>query len=150
MKKICFDILRVGYNEMNVNSFINENHNHAIITSEGVLHRKGATPADLGQLGVIPGSMLAGVYITKGLGNTEYLSSASHGAGRKMSRGFAKKNIDLDYFKMQMENIVANVSKETLDEAPDAYKDLEYVMNAQRGKVVNVVDYIKPIINVKG
>jgi len=150
LKIICFDILKVGYNKIELKSLINENHNHAIITPEGVLHRKGATPADLGQLGVIPGSMLSGVYITKGLGNAEFLSSASHGAGRKMSRGFAKKNIDLDYFKMQMEDIVANVSESTLDEAPDAYKDLEYVMNAQKGKVVNVVDYIKPLINVKG
>ena len=130
--------------------YINENHNHAIRWDSGVLHRKGATPAEKGQRGVIPGSMLSGVYITEGRGNWDYLVSASHGAGRKMSRGFAKKNITLDTFKTQMGDIVANISAATLDEAPDAYKDLEYVMNAQEGVVVDVVDYIRPIINIKG
>jgi len=130
--------------------YINENHNHAIVWDAGVLHRKGATPAEKGQPGVIPGSMKTGVYITEGLGNWNYLVSASHGAGRKMSRGFAKKNIMLESFKEQMEGIIANVDATTLDEAPDAYKDLEYVMNAQKGIVVNVVDFIQPIINIKG
>ena len=115
-----------------------------------MLHRKGATPAASFELGVIPGSMLSGVYITEGKGNQEFLCSASHGAGRKMSRGFAKKNIALDTFKAQMEGILANVNETTLDEAPDAHKDLEYVMNAQKGVVVEVVDFIKPIINIKG
>jgi len=132
-------------------NYINENHNHAIVLENGeVLHRKGATPAKLYELGVIPGSMKSGVYITEGLGNEEFLNSASHGAGRKMSRGAAKKSITLDVFKSQMEGILANVNETTLDEAPDAYKDLEYVMNAQKGVVVNVVDFIQPIINVKG
>jgi tRNA-splicing ligase RtcB len=145
LQKVC-DILEV---QMNVH--INENHNHAVAFDEGtVLHRKGATPADLNQFGVIPGSMKTGTYITKGLGNEEYLSSASHGAGRKMSRGFAKKNIDMAHFKEQMIGIVANVSEATLDEAPDAYKDLEYVINAQRGIVVDVIDHITPLINIKG
>ncbi len=131
--------------------YINENHNHAIVLENGdVLHRKGATPADVGQLGVIPGSMKSGVYITEGLGNAEFLSSASHGAGRKMSRGFAKKNISLETFKDQMNGILANVSESTLDEAPDAYKDLDYVMKAQEGIVVKTVDFITPIINIKG
>lgn len=143
--KIC-----TGYDAI-LFDYINENHNHAVVLENGdVLHRKGATPANLGELGVIPGSMKAGVYITKGLGSEEYLSSASHGAGRKMSRGAAKKSITLDTFKDQMEGIIANVSETTLDEAPDAYKSLEYVMNAQKGIVVNVVDFIKPIINIKG
>lgn len=140
----------VGHNATLFN-YINENHNHAVVLENGdVLHRKGATPADFGQLGVIPGSMKAGVYITEGLGNAEYLSSASHGAGRKMSRGFAKKNIALATFQSQMEGILANVNETTLDEAPDAYKDLSYVMAAQEGVVVKTIDFITPIINVKG
>jgi tRNA-splicing ligase RtcB len=94
--------------------------------------------------------MKSGVYITEGLGNAEYLSSASHGAGRKMSRGFAKKNIALATFQSQMEGILANVNETTLDEAPDAYKDLSYVMAAQDGIVVKTVDFITPIINIKG
>lgn len=130
---------------------INENHNHAQVLSNGdVLHRKGATPANAGELGVIPGSMKTGVYITRGLGNDEYLCSASHGAGRKLSRGAAKKSIDFNHFAKQMDGIYANVTVDRLDEAPDAYKDLEYVMNAQKGIVVEVVDFLAPLINVKG
>jgi tRNA-splicing ligase RtcB len=142
--------IMVGHNATLFN-YINENHNHATVLDNGdVLHRKGATPARLHELGVIPGSMLSGVYITEGLGNAEYLNSASHGAGRKMSRGAAKKNITLDTFKAQMDGIFANVDATTLDEAPDAYKDLSYVMAAQDGIVIKTIDYIKPIINIKG
>lgn len=140
----------VGHNATLFN-YIDENHNHAVVLDNGdVLHRKGATPADNNELGVIPGSMKSGVYVTEGLGNPEYLSSASHGAGRKMSRGAAKKTIALDTFKAQMEGIIANVSEATLDEAPDAYKELSHVIDAQKGIVVNIIDYIKPIINIKG
>jgi tRNA-splicing ligase RtcB (3'-phosphate/5'-hydroxy nucleic acid ligase) len=129
---------------------INENHNHAIVTPDGVLHRKGATPADKDQLGIIPGNMRDGVYITKGLGNEEYLSSASHGAGRKMSRKKAKENISLDKFTQDMKDVIAKVDNGTLDESPDAYKDLDTVINYQKGIVVDIVDFIKPLINVKG
>jgi len=129
---------------------INENHNHAIIRDDGVLHRKGATPAELGVLGVIPGTMKSGVYITKGLGNEEYLSSASHGAGRKMSRNVAKKSISLEQHKKWMDGIIAKVDKSTLDEAHGAYKNLATVINQQEGILIDVVDYVKPIVNIKG
>lgn len=130
-------------------SFINENHNHAIVTKDGVLHRKGATPADKGQIGIIPGNMRDGVYITEGLGNEEFLSSASHGAGRKLSRSKANKNLDLDRFKSQMKGIVCNTGKNILDEAPDAYKDVEKVIGMQEGVVINTIGLFKPIINIK-
>ncbi len=131
--------------------FINENHNTADILPDGtVLHRKGATPADKDQYGVIPGNMHDGTYVTIGLGNEEYLSSASHGAGRKMSRKKAKENMDLQYFKKIMKDITAKVDKDTLDEAPGAYKNLHDVIDRQKGIVVDVVDYIKPLINIKG
>jgi tRNA-splicing ligase RtcB len=66
---------------------INENHNHAVPFGDGfMLHRKGATPADRGQMGIIPANQRDGVWITVGLGNEEFLSSASHGAGRSLSR----------------------------------------------------------------
>jgi len=144
-------ILCGKFHDLRKYGYINENHNHAVVLENGnILHRKGATPAEAGQIGVIPGSMKSGVYITEGLGNEEYLNSASHGAGRKMSRGAAKKGIDLATFKAQMEGIIANVDETTLDEAPDAYKSLDYVINAQKGIVINVVDFITPIINIKG
>lgn len=131
--------------------FINENHNTADVLSDGtVLHRKGATPADKDQYGVIPGNMRDGTYVTIGLGNEEYLSSASHGAGRKMSRKKAKENIDLDSFRDVMKDVLAKVDQGTLDEAPMAYKNLNNVIDAQKGIVVDVMDHIKPLINIKG
>ncbi len=144
-----------GYKQFNIDylirtKMVNENHNHLVVDGNEVLHRKGATPAHKGQLGIIPGSMKAGVYITEGLGNEEYLSSASHGAGRKLSRTAAKKKIKLDRFKEQMDGIVAKVGKSTLDEAPDAYKNLHTVIEQQEGIVIKTVDYTKPLINVKG
>lgn len=129
---------------------INENHNHAVTTVDGVLHRKGATPADKGQYGVIPGNMRDGVFVTRGLGNDTYLSSASHGAGRKMSRAKAKASIPLEKFEKSMHGIVARVDKGTLDEAPFAYKHLQTVIDRQEGIVIDVMDHITPLINVKG
>lgn len=144
-----------NYNEHEINTLINhhminENHNHAIVNGSEVLHRKGATPADKGQIGIIPGSMKTGIYVTEGLGNEEYLNSSSHGAGRKMSRKKAKNTIELDRFKQQMNGVVAKVGKSTLDEAPDAYKDLHKVIKEQEGIVIKTIDYSKPLINVKG
>lgn len=130
--------------------FINENHNHAVITEDGILHRKGATPAKKDQLGVIPGNMRDGVYITKGLGNTKYLCSASHGAGRKGSRKWAKNTFNVESFRDSMGDVIGRFDEGTLDECPQAYKDFDTVVKYQEGVVVEIIDYIKPIINVKG
>ena len=129
---------------------INETHNHATIDGNLVLHRKGATPSELNHLGVIPGNMRDGVFVTRGLGNKDYLESSSHGAGRVMSRKQAKKSLILEDVKEQMEGIVGNVSEKTLDEAPDAYKDINEVIRLQNGIVVEVINFIRPLINVKG
>jgi len=144
-----------GYNSHEINTLIhthmvNENHNHAIVNNNEVLHRKGATPAEKGQIGIIPGSMKSGVYVTEGLGNEEYLSSSSHGAGRKMSRKKAKDAITMDRFKKQMHGIIAKIEKATLDEAPDAYKDVSKVIKSQEGIVIKTIDHSTPLINVKG
>jgi tRNA-splicing ligase RtcB len=152
------EILKIlGFTEREIQKLIkkkliNENHNHAVITEEGILHRKGATPAEEGQYGIIPANMRDGVYVTVGLGNKEFLSSASHGAGRVLSRRKAKEMIDLKEFKkvMEMADIVANVSEKTKDEAPFAYKDINKVIQAQEGVVIKVVDVVKPVINIKG
>lgn len=133
-----------------IKEIVNENHNHAIITSSGVLHRKGATPAEEGQIGIIPANMRDGVFITRGLGNRDYLESASHGAGRKMSRGQAKRSLDLDDFKAQMDGIVGRTDEAVLDESPGAYKNIHDVIGFQEGVVINVTDHFRPIINVKG
>lgn len=130
--------------------FINKNHNHAVITQDGILHRKGAISAEKDEMGIIPGNMRDGVYIVKGLGNNDYLNSASHGAGRVMSRSKAKKTIDINDFKSAMGGIFAKVDRETLDESPFAYKNLEDVINTQNGKNIEIVDRFIPIINIKG
>ena len=158
-KVMLINILKVlGYKDYELmtiinDQMINENHNHACMYdyNDGiVLHRKGATPADLGQLGIIPGSMNTGVYVTKGRGNVEYLSSASHGAGRRMSRTKAKKQSDMSVFEAQMKGIVANVTKDNLDESPMAYKDIQHVLDLQvEAGIIDVVDHFKPLINIK-
>ena len=128
---------------------INKTHNHAEITEDGVLHRKGATSSYKDELGVIPGNMRDGVWVVRGLGNDEYLNSSSHGAGRTMSRTKAKQLTSMDKFIESMDGIVAKIHKKTLDESPYAYKDIETVISRQEGVVIDVIDIAKPIINIK-
>lgn len=130
---------------------VNESHNHAIIQESGdVLHRKGATKAEFEVLGVIPINMHDGVYLTRGLGNKEYLESASHGAGRVMSRSKAKKNLSYSDLEHDMKDIITNLSESMLDEAPEAYKNADYVISAQAGVTVDVIGHYKPLMVLKG
>ena len=134
-------------------AFINETHNHALIDARDarrVLHRKGATPAEKGRVGVIPANQRDGVYITTGLGNETYLSSASHGAGRKFSRKAAAKRGNTKELRRLMHGIVCRTDEAVLDEAPWAYKDIDVVLRAQAGVVVDIVDHFTPIIVLKG
>jgi len=128
---------------------INKTHNHAEITEDGVLHRKGATSSYKDEMGVIPGNMRDGAWIVKGLGNEEFLNSSSHGAGRTMSRKKAKELTSLDKFEKSMDGIIAKIDDKTLDESPFAYKDIETVISRQEGVVIDVIDIAKPIINIK-
>ena len=114
-----------------------------------VLHRKGATSAELGEYGVIPGNMRDGSFIVRGLGNTDALQSSSHGAGRVMSRSRARASLSVDEFFATMEGIVTNHSADTIDEAPNAYKNIYEVMRAQ-SDLVEVIEHITPILNIKG
>lgn len=148
MEFILRDILDISV-PMSKLGFVNKNHNHAIKTPDGWLHRKGAISAAKGEPGIIPGNMRDGVYITEGLGNDEWLNSASHGAGRKMSRAAADKSFTMEEFAKQMNGITARVTEATLDESPMAYKDLVAVIRAQEGKTIRVVDRFAPIINIK-
>ncbi len=105
---------------------------------EVITHRKGATPADKGEWGIIPASMTSAGCLVKGKGEETSLFSASHGAGRQMSRTQAFKNItDADLKKRLAENGVTLIGAD-LDEAPMAYKDIDNVMQAQQ----NLVDVI--------
>ncbi len=129
---------------------INRNHNHAEMDSQGrVVHRKGATHAAQGMLGVIPGNMRDGSFIVEGQGNEDSLCSSSHGAGRVLGRRKAKETLCLEEFITEMSGITARVAEKTLDEAPGAYKNIFEVM-AQQSELVKVLHQVKPIINVKG
>jgi tRNA-splicing ligase RtcB len=130
--------------------FINRNHNHAELRDGRWIHRKGATHAEAGMMGVIPGNMRDGCFIVRGLGNPDSLYSSSHGAGRVLSRRKAKEQITLEQFEESMKGIpAATVGQATVDESPFAYKDIFKVMELQED-LVDIVHYIKPIINVKG
>lgn len=111
--------------------------------------RKGAVRARKGDLGIIPGSMGTGSFIVRGLGNKDSFCSCSHGAGRVMSRGQAKKLIKLSDHEKAMEGIEARLDKGVLDESPAAYKDIGAVMDAQ-SDLVEILYRLKQVINVKG
>jgi tRNA-splicing ligase RtcB len=112
---------------------------------ELIVHRKGATPAGKDVLGIIPGSMTAPGYIVRGKGETASLSSAAHGAGRKMSRSAAIKSITPEWLNETLERHGVRLIGGGLDEAPQAYKDIEEVMRSQR-QLVDVVGMFTPKI----
>lgn len=117
---------------------------------EGVwVTRKGAISARAGELGIIPGSMGAKSFIVEGLGNPESFHSASHGAGRRMSRGKAKKQFTLADLKQQTAGVECRKDSGVLDEIPGAYKDIQEVMENQ-SDLVRVVAELKQILCVKG
>lgn len=129
--------------------FINRNHNHAEIDVNYVIHRKGATHAENGMMGVIPANMKDGSFIVKGKGNTDSMCSSSHGAGRVLSRMKAKETLDLQEFHNTMKNVVTNHTDNTLDESPKAYKDIFEVMELQKD-LVEIIDRSIPVLNIKG
>ena len=131
---------------------VNCHHNYSEELDEGVwLSRKGAIDALSGTMGIIPGSMGAATYIVTGKGNTDAYSSAPHGAGRMLSRGAARRQLDLEEFRSQMTGRVwdDHNAKALLDEAPLAYKPIETVMEDSRD-LVETVTVLKAFINYKG
>lgn len=128
---------------------IDNHHNFAwkqqINGQECIVHRKGATPAAKGELGIIPGSMTAPGYIVKGLGNPLSLQSASHGASRAMSRGACKQSFTQSQItKLLAENGVSLIGG-GIDEVPMAYKDINRVM-ANQNELVEVLGTFTPKI----
>lgn len=130
-------------------ALINRNHNHAEQKDSLWIHRKGATHAEAGMMGVIPGNMRDGSFIVRGKGNPDALWSSSHGAGRVLVRKEALRTLNMEQFTEAMSGVVALVTAETLDESPFAYKDIYSVM-AQQADMVEVVAHIRPILNIKG
>jgi len=117
---------------------------------ELIVHRKGATPAAKDVLGIIPGSMTAPGYIVKGKGESASLSSAAHGAGRKMSRSAAIKSITPEWMKKNLREYGVRLLGGGLDEAPQAYKDIEEVMRSQRQLVDVVGQFMPKIVRMDG
>lgn len=111
--------------------------------------RKGAIRAGKGEYGIIPGSMGAKSYIIRGLGNPQSYESASHGAGRKMSRNKAKKIFTAKDLIEQTQGVECRKDAKILDEIPAAYKDIEKVMEQQKD-LVEIVYELKQILCVKG
>ena len=102
---------------------------------EVIVHRKGATPAGAGVLGVIPGSMATPGYVVRGKGSAAALRSASHGAGRRMSRTQARKTLSWHDAQALLRARQVTLLSAGLDEVPMAYKDIDAVMTAQRDLV---------------
>jgi len=112
---------------------------------EVVVHRKGATPAAEGVLGIIPGSMATSGYVVRGRGNALSIKSCSHGAGRLMSRKAAKNKFTWNEAKQFLRERNVDLISAGLDEVPMAYKDIEQVMDAQKD-LVDIVARFDPRI----
>jgi tRNA-splicing ligase RtcB len=113
--------------------------------SELIVHRKGATPAQKGVLGLIPSSMASSCFIVEGTGNDDSLQSAAHGSGRRYSRGVAKSTFTMSDIKKRLKNAGVELIGGGADEAPQAYKNIEQVMNSQKD-LVNVIGKFDPRI----
>ena len=118
--------------------------------TEVIVHRKGATPAGEGVLGIIPGSMTAPGFVVKGKGNMSSLNSASHGAGRTMSRSAAKQSITNKMVKQELQKSGVDLLGGGLDEAPMAYKDIRRVMHYQEDLVEVIGEFTPKIVRMCG
>jgi tRNA-splicing ligase RtcB len=135
-------------------AMIENHHNFAwkeiLNGKEVIVHRKGATPAGKGVLGIIPGSMTAPGFIVRGKGETGSINSASHGAGRKMSRTMAMKNMTHGALKKILKENGVTLIGGGLDEAPHAYKDIHTVMNSQLDLVEVVGKFTPKMVRMDG
>ena len=128
---------------------VENHHNFAWKETHGgrslIVHRKGATPAGKGVLGMIPGSMATPGFVVRGRGSESALNSASHGAGRMMSRTAAREKFRWGHFKKMLEDAGVQLLSAGIDEAPGAYKDIHNVMKGQ-ADLVNVIARFDPKI----
>ncbi|MDM8549475.1 RtcB family protein [Desulfobacterales bacterium HSG2] len=148
------DVLGIGSDDYD--ALINIAHNYAAMESHYkhnvMVHRKGATQAREGQIGIIPGSQGTKSYIVRGKGNRESFMSCSHGAGRKMGRKQAVRELSLEREKrlLDSQGIIHAVSEaKDLDEAPGAYKDIDVVMDNQKD-LVDILVELSPLAVIKG
>ncbi len=139
----------LNFSGLNAIGHVENHHNFAWKEQhdgqELIVHRKGATPASKGELGVIPGSMASPTYIIRGKGNADSINSASHGAGRAMSRKAAKRAFSWDEWDKHLKEKNVRVLAAGLDEVPGAYKPIEKVMAAQ-SDLVEIIGEFNPMI----
>lgn len=154
MMSLVRNVLRDKYEDkIKFEDEINCHHNYVaeeeIDGVEMLVTRKGAIRAGAGDLALIPGSMATGSYIVRGLGNMDSYQSASHGAGRKMSRSAAKRQFTVEDVERTMEGIESRKDAGVIDEISLAYKDIHAVIEAQED-LVDVVEHLQTILCVKG
>lgn len=137
----------MGWRGITVVPNISSIHNYVDV--ERGLIRKGAIDASFGKLGIIPLNMASGSLIVRGKGNEDYLCSGPHGAGRVMSRKEARMTIDMADYQKAMEGIyTTSVCRDTIDEAPQSYKDADAIIKAIE-PTVEVLEHICPRYNFK-
>ncbi|MEU6205236.1 RtcB family protein [Micromonospora musae] len=153
MLAVFCNVVRERFPQVRYDEPISCHHNYVAEESYGgvdvLVTRKGAIRAGQGDLGIIPGSMGTGSYIVRGKGNPDAYCSASHGAGRRMSRAQAKRTFGTDDLAAQTAGVECRKDAGVVDEIPGAYKDITEVM-AQQEDLVEVVAHLKQVVCVKG
>lgn len=153
MLRLIADVLRTQFPRIVFEAPISAHHNYVAeethFGEEVLVTRKGAIRAGRGELGIIPGSMGTGSYIVRGLGNPDSFESASHGAGRRMSRNKARKHFTEADLAAQTVGVECRKDMGVIDEIPAAYKDIDEVISNQQD-LVEVVTKLKQVICIKG
>ena len=143
----------IGIEELGLEPEIHCHHNYVAwerhFGRDVMVTRKGAIRARKGELGIIPGSMGTGSFIVRGLGNADSFDSAPHGAGRKMSRGAARRTFTKEDLAIQTVGVECRKDAGVIDEIPGAYKPIGEVME-NSSDLVEVVAQIKQVVCVKG
>jgi tRNA-splicing ligase RtcB len=153
MLRLVCDVLRKQFHKVSFEEPISCHHNYVAeethFGEDVLVTRKGAIRAGRGDLGIIPGSMGTGSYIVRGLGNPDSFESASHGAGRRMSRNKARKQFTADDLAEQTAGVECRKDSGVVDEIPGAYKDIDEVIRNQ-DDLVEIVAKLKQVVCVKG
>ncbi|HEX3596456.1 MAG TPA: RtcB family protein [Polyangiaceae bacterium] len=146
-------VLRERWRQVAFEATISCHHNYLAeechFGEDVLVTRKGAIRAGAGELGIIPGSMGSRSYVVRGKGNPLSFESASHGAGRRMSRTQARRTFTVRDLEQQTDGVECRKDRGVLDELPTAYKDIDRVM-AEQADLVEVVATLKQVLCVKG
>ncbi|WP_253776121.1 RtcB family protein [Goodfellowiella coeruleoviolacea] len=153
MLRLATEVLRARFPHVQFDEPISCHHNYVAeethFGEEVLVTRKGAIRAGRGDLGIIPGSMGTASYIVRGLGNPDSFESASHGAGRRMSRNAARKRFTAEDLAAQTAGVECRKDSGVVDEIPAAYKDIDEVI-ANQTDLIEVVAKLKQVVCVKG